>query len=136
MFCFVFRKQTSRVRGCVSSQQLRKQAVRNILSVDKYKWTEHDLCLQLTAGAGLAPQLHIPLPQEGHHDQVTLHTAVGSFTFGCKLIAHLLLHLIGIECLNNFLGVLVSMISRGHTFKDKAEIFHGYVLSTVIPWRF
>lgn len=39
-------------RSHVSSWWWRKQALDNILSVDKYKWTERDLHLQLTAQAG------------------------------------------------------------------------------------
>ena len=121
LFCFVFRRQTPRVRARVSLQQLGKQAVNNILSVDKYKWTENDLCLQLTAGAGLAPSQNTSAPdpsttRDGHLAQVTLHTAVRSFPYGCQLIAHLLLYLIRIECLKTSLGVLVSIISKGYTF--------------------
>jgi len=78
-----FRRQSPRVIGRASLQQLGKQAVNNILSVDKYKWTEHDLCLQLRAGAGLAPPENSSAPgpsttREGHLAQVTRHTAVRS----------------------------------------------------------
>lgn len=121
LFCFVFRRQAPRGRGHVSLQQLGKQAVSKILSVDKYKWTKNDLCLQLTARAGLAPSQNTSAPdpftaREGHLAQVTLHTAVRSFPYGCKLIAHLLPYLIRIECLKTSLGVLVSIISKGYTF--------------------
>ena len=64
-------------------QQLGKQAVNNILPVDKYRWTEHDLCLQLRAGEGLDPPENSSAPEpstarEGHLAQVTRRTAVRS----------------------------------------------------------
>ena len=65
-------------------------------SVDKYKWTEHDLCLQLRAGAGLAPPENSSAPgpstaREGHLAQVSRCSE--EFPCGCKVVAHLLLYL-------------------------------------------
>ena len=41
------------------------------------------------------------------------------FPCGCKLVAHLLLYLSRIECLKTSWGVLITIISRGHTLKKK-----------------